>query len=159
LSLSSFALSTANLFAGAQPGQSLYGLNTLVPLNPAVAYAGDPARYGQANDPLVGKPVGGAVVFGGGLALYNAEGELVGGLGASGDTACADHVVAWKLRHRLNLDAVPNGVGPGQSDNAILDVQGLASASGFGHPSCKGGVSSDDTIKKLTETDPIGRTP
>jgi uncharacterized protein GlcG (DUF336 family) len=32
-------------------------------------------------------------VFGGGLALYDDQG-IVGGLGVSGDSACADHNVA-----------------------------------------------------------------
>ena len=84
LSLDQMALSTANLYAPAQPGGSLYGLVTTHPINTAAAYAGSPADFGSAKDPLVGKPIGGVVVFGGGLALYN-EGKVVGGLGASGD--------------------------------------------------------------------------
>ena len=30
------------------------------------AFAGDPEKFGQPDDPLVGKPVGGVIVFGGG---------------------------------------------------------------------------------------------
>jgi uncharacterized protein GlcG (DUF336 family) len=159
LSAPGYALSTANLFAATQPGQSLYGLITTAPPNAAAAYAGDPSRFGQANDPLVGKPIGGIVVFGGGLPLYDSRGQLVGGLGVSGDTSCADHVVAWKVRHALHLDRVPAGPAPDSTDNLILDILNGTSASGFGHPTCKGGKSSDDTIKKLPATDPVARTP
>jgi len=38
----------------------------------------------------------------------------------------------------------------------ILDFQGGASASGFGHPSCKGGKPSDHAIKELPEKFPPG---
>jgi uncharacterized protein GlcG (DUF336 family) len=71
LSAPDFALSTANLFAASQPGQSLYSLVTSAPPNPQATYAGSPADFGQPNDPMVGKPVGGIIVFGGGLALYD----------------------------------------------------------------------------------------
>ncbi len=155
LSVPNFALSTANLYAASQPGQSLYSLITSAPPNPQAAFAGSPEQFGQPNDPMVGKPIGGIIVFGGGLALYD-KGKLVGGLGLSGDTSCADHVIAWKVRHQLKLDGVPMGVAPGQNDNMILDMQNGTSASGFGHPSCKGGKPSDETIKKLPEQFPLG---
>lgn len=157
LSTPDFALSTANLWAGAQPGGSLYSLINTAPPNPQAAYVGDPASYGEPNDPMVGKPIGGVVVFGGGLPLYDKSGKLVGALGLSGDTSCADHVMAWKVRHALGLDAVPGGVGKNSTDNMILDVQGGTSASGFGHPSCKGGKPSDDVINGLTSALPTGK--
>src|SRR4051812_21830658 len=152
-----FALSTANLYAASQPGQSLFSLTTSAPPNPQAVYSGDPQQFGQANDPMVGKPVGGIIVFGGGLPLYDAKGKLIGGLGLSGDTSCADHVIAWKIRHSLGLDHVPMGVAPGQNDNMILDFSNGQSASGFGHPSCKGGKPSDDVIKKLPTDFPVGK--
>jgi uncharacterized protein GlcG (DUF336 family) len=155
LSAPNFALSTANLYAGAQPGQSLYGLASAAPPNPDAAYAGPAERFGTPSDPLVGRPIGGIVVFGGGLALYSAKGKILGGLGVSGDTACADHVVAWKVRHALKLDAVPMGVA-NTTDNMILDMPSGTSASGFGHPSCKGGKPSDDTVNSLPEKFPPG---
>jgi Haem-degrading len=96
------------------------------------------------------------IVFGGGLALYNEKGQIVGGLGVSGDTACADHAVAWKTRRALKLDAVPMGVAPGPSDNLIFDIQNGVSASGFGHPSCKGGQPPDEIIKDLNNKEPVG---
>jgi uncharacterized protein GlcG (DUF336 family) len=153
-STNNFALATGNIYAGAQPGGSLYGI--VMPPNPSAAFAGDPQQFGQQNDPMLGKAIGGVIVFGGGLALYNAKGEIVGGLGVSGDTACADHVVAWKIRRALKLDTVPMGVAPGPSDNLILDLQNGSSASGFGHPSCKGGQPADDIIKNLNQKEPVG---
>ncbi|MFT4640914.1 MAG: hypothetical protein ACI8T1_004247 [Verrucomicrobiales bacterium] len=36
---------------------------------------------------MVGKRIGGVNVFGGGLALYNTDGELVGAICLSGDTS------------------------------------------------------------------------
>jgi uncharacterized protein GlcG (DUF336 family) len=131
-----FALSTANVYWPSQPGQSLYGIITSQPPNPQAAF-GDPATFGTANDPMVGKQVGGVVVFGGGLALYSGKGKIVGGLGLSGDTSCADHVMAWKVRHQLGLDAVPYGVSSSHDDNMIEDIKNGQSASGYGHPQCK----------------------
>lgn len=153
-SMSNFALSTGNLYAGAQPGGSLFSI--VMPPNPAVVSAGDPQAYGQQNDPMVGKAPGGVIVFGGGLPLYSEKGELVGALGISGDTSCTDHVVAWKMRHNLKFDAVPMGVAPGPSDNLIFDIQNGVSASGFGHPTCKGGQPSDEIIKALNQRIPVG---
>ncbi|MBZ9991146.1 heme-binding protein [Mesorhizobium sp. BH1-1-5] len=138
LSLANMALSTANLYAGAQPGGSLFGLQATNPVNQAAAYAGDPRTFGSANDPLIGKPIGGVVVFGGGLALYDGK-AIVGGLGISGDSSCADHNVAWRVRAALGLDKVPAGVNPNRKDAIIYDLDpGGKSASGWGHPLCAG---------------------
>ena len=143
-SLPKLSLSTAQLYSAVQPGGSLFGLQHSNPVDTGAAYGGDAAPYGQSNDPMVGARVGGVNVFGGGLALYNAEGELVGALGVSGDASCADHNIAWRTRHALGLDYVPGGVGPDSArpDNIIYDIAqapGLAmgvSASGWGHPVC-----------------------
>lgn len=150
-----YAFSTANLFFPTQPGQSLYGLITTAPPNPQAAF-GDPTSFGQENDPIVGKAVGGIVVFGGGLPLYDAAGKIVGGLGVSGGTSCSDHVIAWKVRHELNLDAVPMGPSPDHNDNMIQDIQNGVSQSGFGHPVCKGGFPGTDIIKNLSKNFPTG---
>ena len=93
-SLPGLALSTANLYSAVQPGGSLYGLQHSNPVNPEVIYTGDPRNYGQQNDPMVGAHSGGVNVFGGGLALYNSSKQLIGGLGVSGDSSCADHNIA-----------------------------------------------------------------
>jgi len=132
------ALSSANLYAAVQPGGSLFGLQESNPVDPGAAYAGNPGSFGAgARDPMVGQKIGGINVFGGGLALYDSAGVRVGGLGVSGDTSCADHFVAWRVRHRVNLDFVPGGVSPENDDNMIQDIgPDGQSASGFGHPTC-----------------------
>lgn len=138
LSLANMALSTANLYAGVQPGGPLFGLLATSPVNQAAAYAGDPKTFGSANDPLIGKSIGGVVVFGGGLALYDGK-TIVGALGISGDSSCADHNVAWRVRAALGLDKVPAGVNPNRKDAIIYDLDpGGKSASGWGHPLCAG---------------------
>ena len=138
-SLPGLALSTANLYSAVQPGGTLFGLQESNPVDTSVAYRGPSQSYGQANDPMVGHKIGGVNVFGGGLALYNKEGKLVGAIGVSGDTSCTDHIIAWKVRHKLNLDNVPAGVSPTGDDNIIHDIAPDAhghpvSAGGFGHP-------------------------
>jgi uncharacterized protein GlcG (DUF336 family) len=136
-SLKERALSTANLFALAQPAQSLYGIIMASPPSPE-ANTGDATLFGSRSDPAVGKRIGGIIVFGGGLALYNDSG-IVGGLGISGDSACADHNIAWRTRKALGLDKVPAGVNPQLKDAIVYDMNGTGqSASGFGHPKCAG---------------------
>jgi hypothetical protein len=130
-------------------------LITVAPPNPAAAF-GNPVSFGTPNDPMVGKAVGGIVVFGGGLALYSGKGQILGALGVSGDTSCTDHVIAWKVRHELKLDAVPMGVSPEHNDNMIQDIQNGNSASGFGHPNCKGGKPAEPIIKDLPKQFPTG---
>src|SRR5262249_8939482 len=98
------ALSTANLYSAVQPGGSLFGLQESNPVDTAAAYKGPSANFGTANDPLVGSKIGGINVFGGGLALYAAGRTLVGAIGVSGDTSCADHFIAWRARNNLGLD-------------------------------------------------------
>ncbi len=135
-SLPDFALSTANLFSAVQPGGSLFGLQESNPVSTEAAYQGPSEKYGTEKDPLVGRKIGGINVFGGGLPLYNSEGKLVGALGVSGDSSCADHNVAWKVRNSLNLDYVPAGVSPSKDDNIVNDVANGISAGGWGHPQC-----------------------
>src|SRR6266571_2212684 len=108
-SLPGLALSTANLWAAVQPGGSLYGLQHSNPVDTEAAYREPSSKFGTAHDPLVGSKIGGVNVFGGGLALYNAAHVLVGAIGVSGDTSCADHNIAWRTRHNLFLDYVPGG--------------------------------------------------
>jgi len=136
-SVKSMALATANLLALAQPGQSLFGITSASPPSPE-ANAGDSAQFGTPNDPMNGKRIGGVIVFGGGLALYDGQ-DVVGGLGVSGDSACADHNVAWRVRQALGLDKVPAGVNPQRKDAIVYDMNNSGqSASGFGHPKCAG---------------------
>lgn len=146
-SLPGLALSTANLWAATQPGGSLFGLQFSNPVDTAVAYGSDghgggsAKKYGTKSDPLVGNFVGGVNVFGGGLALYDAEGTLLGAIGVSGDSSCADHNIAWRTREDLGLDNTPFGVGPGGTDGINFDLEDdgdghFNSAGGFGHPVC-----------------------
>ena len=143
-SLPGLALSTANIYSAVQPGGSLFGLQASNPVNTDVAYGGNPVHNGQANDPMVGGRIGGVNVFGGGLALYNSDGTLVGAVGVSGDSSCADHNIAWRVRHTLLLDYVPGGVSgdAARPDNIVYDITPQAgqmpgvSASGWGHPEC-----------------------
>jgi hypothetical protein len=140
-SLDGLALSSANLYSATQPGGSLFGLQASNPVDPAVAYAGDEHRFGTARDPMVGRRVGGVNVFGGGLALYK-DGKKVGALGVSGDTSCADHNIAWRVRKALGLEKVPAGVSPSKDDGIVYDIAGGASKGGYGHPIC-GGKEAD----------------
>jgi len=152
-SLPSLALSTANLYYAVQPGGSLYGLATSNPVDPALAYLGPATDFGSSKDPMVGYRVGGINVFGGGLALYNSSHELIGAIGVSGDSSCADHNIAWRTRNNLRLDYVPGGVNTqtGHADNIVFDLvpqplqQSGFSASGWGHPLC-GVTSSEKTL-------------
>ena len=137
-SLDGLALSTANLYSAVQPGGSLFGLQESNPVNTDVAYDGTPASFGSDKDPMVNKMIGGVNVFGGGLGLYSAQGAIIGAVGVSGDTSCADHNIAWRLRNILKLDFVQAGVSPTKNDQIIYDIAGGNSKGGFGHPLCSG---------------------
>jgi uncharacterized protein GlcG (DUF336 family) len=148
-SLPHLVLSTANLFTAVQPGGSLFGLQESNPVDTSVAYRGNSANYGQSNDPMNGEKIGGINVFGGGLALYNKSGKLVGAIGVSGDSSCADHNIAWKTRHALRLDYVTAGVSGDATrpDNIVYDITQDSkghdvSASGWGHPACSAAATS-----------------
>ena len=145
------SLSTANLFSAVQPGGSLFGLQESNPVDPSVAYAAQYQSYGTPNDPMVGNRIGGVNVFGGGLTLYGTGHVMVGAVGVSGDTSCADHFIAWRVRNILGLDhlgtTIPGPASlfnsdPTHPDNIIFDITANSaggtgnSASGFGHPKC-----------------------
>lgn len=145
-SLPNLSLGTANLWEATQPGGSLFGLQFSNPVDPAVAYgtgnSAQSANYGTSNDPLVGRQIGGVNVFGGGLALYNQQGNIVGAVGVSGDSSCADHNIAWRTRANLLLNNSPGGVGPNGTDG----INYLLGSGGFGHPTC-GGTEKDIAIQ------------
>jgi uncharacterized protein GlcG (DUF336 family) len=125
LSLDSAPISTGQLYAWVQPGapaNPLFGLAAGNPLSPEDAYKGPSSKYGTANDPMIGKRVGGTITFGGGLGLYDGT-RAIGGVGLSGDTACADHSTAWRLRNLL-------GMKPTAGDDRIT-LDNVA-----GHPHC-----------------------
>jgi uncharacterized protein GlcG (DUF336 family) len=125
LSLDGAPLSSAQLYPWVQPGapaNPLFGLAAGNPVSPEAAYQGLAEHFGTKNDPMVGKRVGGTITFGGGLALYDGQ-TAIGGLGLSGDTACADHSTAWRLRNLL-------GMAPASGNDKIT----LDNTSG--HPHC-----------------------
>jgi uncharacterized protein GlcG (DUF336 family) len=146
-SLDKYAISTANLWAQSQPGASLYGVNASNPPLAQKLYQGPASQWGTDSDPLLGQVVGGVIAFGGGLALYR-DNKLVGGLGASGNTACADHNIAWRVRSAIGMGKVPNGPSPDHNDEIIYDVGANGkSASGWGHPTC--GMSAYQVAQQI----------
>ena len=125
LSLDSAPISTGQLYPWVQPGapaNPLFGLAFGNPVSADAAYKGPFGRFGTATDPMVGQRVGGTITFGGGLGLYEGT-HAMGGLGLSGDTACADHSTAWRLRNLL-------GMKPSAGDDRIT-LDNVA-----GHPHC-----------------------
>ena len=86
-SLNSLALSTANPYRLVQPGHSLFGLPESTPVGTDVAYKGPSAPTDNPTTPWWGQRIGGVNVFGGGLARSK-DGQVIGGLGVSGDTSC-----------------------------------------------------------------------
>jgi uncharacterized protein GlcG (DUF336 family) len=127
------ALSTANLYSPTQPGGSLYGLNNSNPFNPAFLVQGN-QQLSQALMKAFGQTPGGIITFGGGVALYSG-GKVIGGLGVSGDSACADHVIAYRMRREVGLDTIPAGVGFNGTDNIDYLAAG-ETPNGFKHPHC-----------------------
>ena len=153
-SLPTLALSTANLYAAVQPGGTLYGLQHSNPVETLVAYPGPADRFGQADDPMVGFRIGGVNVFGGGLALYNSKKQIIGAVGVSGDTSCADHNIAWRTRNTLQLDWVPGGVSANGDDN--INYMGIVPspslANDFSHPICK--IAGVDHVSAISASLP-----
>jgi uncharacterized protein GlcG (DUF336 family) len=145
-SLPQLALSTANLWAAVQPGGTLFGLQFSNPVSTRVAYQGPAANFGQPNDPMVGERIGGVNVFGGGLALYNSKKVLIGGIGVSGDTSCADHNISWRTRHGLLLDFIPGGVSVAGDDNInyVGHVVVPSLANDFSHAVCS--IAGSDAV-------------
>ena len=158
-SLPGLALSTANLWAAVQPGGSLYGLQHSNPVDTETAYQGPSSNFGTAADPMVGQKIGGVNVFGGGLALYNSSHALVGAIGVSGDTSCADHNIAWRTRHNLQLDYVTGGVGADASRPDNINYIGLVPpntlANDFSHPLCK--IAGTDGVSAISAVLPVTR--
>ncbi len=143
--LPGLALATANLYSAVQPRGSLFGLQESNPVDVHVAYAGPASAFGQPKDPMVGKRIGGVNVFGGGLALYNKAGEIIGAVGVSGDSSCADHAIAWRVRNTLELDYVPGGVGANGVDQITF-------TGGWSQPHCKDAAAEDAVVKALPAT-------
>ncbi len=116
-------MSTARLYTMAQPGHTLYGAAQANPFNPQCVESPEDKDKGP-------KVCGGTIVFGGGVPLYKGK-TRVGGLGASGDTPCADHEIAKRMRDKMGLN--PEG-------GAFVDDIWFSKPDGpspFAHPLCK----------------------
>jgi uncharacterized protein GlcG (DUF336 family) len=122
-SLDTLPLSTALLYTFTQPGHSLWSLGQSN-LFDTKALA-PPSGQGGGQRQIAG----GLIFFGGGVPLYK-SGRIIGGLGISGDTSCADHEIAKRVRHVLGLN--PPG-GPTADDITYSSADG---ASVFTHPLC-----------------------
>ena len=79
--------------------------------------------------PYENQITGGLIFFGGGVPLYSG-GKIVGGLGISGDTSCADHEIAKRVRQLAGLN---HPSGPLVDD---ITYSGADGASPFTHPLC-----------------------
>ena len=122
-SLDDFALSTARLYTFTQPGRSLNSLGQSNPFNPE--FLATPQGQGGDRNGIAG----GMIFFGGGVPLYK-NNKIVGGLGVSGDTSCADHEIAKRVR---NLAAL-NPAGGALADDITYTVPDGAGP--FTHPPC-----------------------
>jgi uncharacterized protein GlcG (DUF336 family) len=117
-------LSTARLYTLTQPGHSLWGVAEPNPFRADCLVAPDDMKA------TVGKICGGSIAFGGGLPIYKGK-TRVGGLGVSGDTACADHEIAKRIRHLAQLDPEK---GEFADDIVYASIDG---PSAFAHPLCQ----------------------
>jgi uncharacterized protein GlcG (DUF336 family) len=121
-SLDDFALSTARLFTFTQPGHSLWSLGQSNLFDASRLLA--PGARGDQNH-----IDGGLIFFGGGVPIYRG-GKIIGGLGISGDTSCADHEIAKRVRDLATLNPP---AGPLADDITYSSVDG---ASVFTHSLC-----------------------
>jgi uncharacterized protein GlcG (DUF336 family) len=133
-SLDDFALSTARLYTFTQPGHSLWSMGQSNLFDSSRLLP--PGGSGDKNH-----IDGGLIFFGGGVPLYK-DGKIIGGLGVSGDTSCADHEIAKRVRHLATLNP---------PDGPLADDIKYSSADGatvFTHPLClttfRNGVSLGD---------------
>ena len=128
---SQLSISTAMLYGATLPGASLFGLNNSNPFN---------GFYNDPQIPAFGHVPGGIITFGGGVALYVGT-TVIGGLGVSGDTACADHDVAYTTR----AIAIKSGVisPPVTGDNIAYETPVVPGH--FTHPTCLGGEKPPGT--------------
>src|SRR5262245_22216215 len=118
-----FPLSTARLYTFTQPGHSLWSLGQSNLFNPGAL--APPSGQGWGLNQIAG----GLIFFGGGVGLYK-DGKIIGGLGISGDTSCADHEIAKRVRNLLEMDPIG---GPTVDDIKYSSVDG---ADVFTHPLC-----------------------
>ncbi|WP_236993965.1 GlcG/HbpS family heme-binding protein [Candidatus Methylomicrobium oryzae] len=145
-----FGFSTASLYGTVLEGGPLYGLQHSNPVDAQTAYAGNSSKFGAQNDPLVGRRIGGINVFGGGLLLVDADDQVVGAVGVSGDTSCADHNIARRVRNNFAV----NHIAQGPTSEWDIDYAGTVNGAGP-YPDCAGNGGSkafyEGTIVGLTQ--------
>jgi uncharacterized protein GlcG (DUF336 family) len=122
-SLDTTPLSTAVLYTFTQPGHSLWSLGQSNLFNPDFLAAPGDSREGR------GRIAGGLIFFGGGVPLYR-NNKIIGGLGISGDTSCADHEIAKRVRDLAGLNP------PGGATADDITYSSVDGASVFTHPLC-----------------------
>jgi uncharacterized protein GlcG (DUF336 family) len=119
-SLDALALSTAMLYTFTQPGHSLWSLGQSNLFDTSFLKAPKDANDERGDIP------GGLIFFGGGVPLYR-NGHIIGALGVSGDTSCADHEIAKRVRDLAGLNP-PGG-------KLVDDI--VYTTSVFAHPVCQ----------------------
>lgn len=139
LSLNNFVISNPQLSGATQRNGLFQDLPDAYPISDVV-YRGPTRLFGTRKDPMIGRITGGATALGGGLALFNDDGEIIGAMAIGGEVhPCADHNAVWMMRDALELDNLPTGIGfsPTGDDNIIYDLdENGVSASGFGTVEC-----------------------
>lgn len=123
-SLDGLALSSAMLYTFTQPGHSLWSLGQSNLFESK--FLAPTSGQGGGKEQITG----GLIFFGGGVALYSADGKIIGGLGISGDTSCTDHEIAKRVRNLATLNP-PGG--------ALVDDIHYTATNGpdvFTHPLC-----------------------
>ena len=123
-SLDTLALSTARLYTFTQPGHSLWSLGQSNLFEPKFLAPPSGQGGGQGTDyrraDLLWRR--GAVVRRGG--------KIIGGLGISGDTSCADHEISKRVRNLADLNP------PGGATADDITYSAPDGASVFTHPLC-----------------------
>jgi len=120
-SLDGLALSTARLYTFTQPGHSLWSLGQ--------SNLSDPDEQVAPDAKSKTRIAAGLIFFGGGVPLY-AAGQVIGGLGISGDTSCTDHEIAKRVRDLADMNP------PGGMLVDDISYSGSDGASVFTHPLC-----------------------
>lgn len=122
-SLDELPLSTARLYTFTQPNHSLWSLGQSNLFNPQFL-ASPSGQDGGQNE-----FVGGLIFFGGGVPLYR-NGKIIGALGISGDTSCADHEIAKRVRDLAGMNPTAGAL----ADDIVYSAPDPASV--FAHPVC-----------------------
>jgi len=109
------------LYTFTQPGHSLWSLAGSNAFDPD--FLAPPGTQGGGQ----GQITGGQIYFGGGVPLYR-SGKIIGALGVSGDTSCADHEIAKRVRDAAGLNP------PGGATVDDISYSAADGATAFTHP-------------------------